>query len=204
MPKSAKKRHTEQRGVSGLLFTDLVHAGVEEDKVGTADSYSSLADSAPVSNTAAQYPEQIERFLRLQKLAVNQTAIRPTDIVIADALTPFAKMKNDQRIYRALWDLARERGQQITDSVWRIQIGYAVLARISHCSKRALGRAFLRLETLHYLLRYPVAHDGTIATTYWVRSPEACVAMLVVSGCTHVRILRGKARQLCCSASVKP
>lgn len=204
MAERKKRRQLDHHGFSGLLFTDFIPAGIDADSVGRAANFLSPANTVPtITAEATQYPEPVERFLRPQKLTVSQTAIRPTDILMADALTPLAKLRNDQRIYRLLWELARERGDQITESVWRIRVGYAALSRILDCSARALGRAFHRLEPLHYLLRYPVAHNGTVPTTYWVRSPEACKTMLAASGCTHVRIQRGKARQLCCSWCMK-
>ena len=191
------KRHIAHSTTSGLLFTDLVPAWAETDIEAAVHSRLQTKELPPAPMTpAAEHPERVERFIHRANLMVERGLLRSTDVAITDAWSPLRKLRNDGRVYTTLWELALQRGLQITDHVWRIQVGYAELSRISLCSIRALCRAFRRLEALHYLLRYPTAHDGRVATTYWVRSPNGCRAMLMANRCTHVRILRGRTIEL--------
>lgn len=192
------KRHTVRSAISGLLFTDLMPPCSETDIGDASGGRPRLCQIPPVIVTkAAEYPNPVERFLNRATLTVARGPLLSTDVAITDAWSPLAKLRNDGRVYAALWELARERGRQMTEHVWKLQVGYAELSRVSLCSVRALARAFPRLAALQYAIRYPAAHDGKIATTYWVRSPEGCSALLASAGCTHVRILRGRAIELC-------
>lgn len=192
------KRQTAPSTTSGLLFTDLVPAWVETGIGDAVRSRLQANEIPPATMTPAdEYPKQVESFIYRATLTVARGPLRPIDVAITDAWSPLCKLRNDGRVYAALWELANTRGHQMAEHVWRIQAGYAELSPISRCSVRALARAFERLEALHYLLRYPRAHEGTVATTYWVRSPEGCRAMLAANSCTHVRILRGRAIELC-------
>lgn len=192
------KRHTAKSETSGHLFTDLIPPCPETSIGDLSDGRSRLHQMPSATMPkAAEHPNQVERFLNRATLTVARGPLLSTDVAIADAWSPLAKLRNDGRVYAALWELARERGCQMTEHVWKLQVGYAELSRVSLCSVRALARAFPRLAALQYAIRYPAAHDGKIATTYWVRSPEGCSALLASAGCTHVRILRGRAIELC-------
>jgi hypothetical protein len=139
-------------------------------------------------------PETVSFLLNAPRVDVSEAELRFTDLRIENAFSIL--LKNDVKTYSALIRLAERDGERKSQYIWRVQVGYSVLVPESNCSTRALERAFPRLAALNYVIRYPEAHGGKIAATYWVRTPEGVMATFEASGCTHFRVLRGKRIQL--------
>lgn len=157
-------------------------------------------------------------FDLLTTLRVEETELRYTDIVIADAFTPLRCFKNIDCVYRALYELglrAHPTQQNNDHACIDIQVGYTTLitqiakdepikgVKGVKLIKRSLSRALKTLTRLNYIRTKIVAHDGTEATTYSVLQPKAAMDMLTRAGATHCRKLRGRKMQLIRAPSSK-
>ncbi len=140
--------------------------------------------------------DPVHSFLTVPILGLEKLELRCSDNPVVDAQSLFQALRNDWNVYQALLRLARESGTKVADHVYQIQIGYADLAHASKCNARAIQRALPRLADRKYVYRCSVAHDGTHAATYWVRSEVGVMAMLEQSGCSHYRVLRGRRIQI--------
>jgi hypothetical protein len=136
----------------------------------------------------------VSAFLNASALDVAELELRSTDIKIENAFSLL--LRNDEKVYSALIRLSEESGKKFDQYIWRVKVGYSKFAPESGRSTRTLERAFPRLASLNYVIRYPEAYAGKVPATYWVRTPEGVMTMFAAVGCTHCRILRGKRIQL--------
>jgi len=188
----------------GLLFPDFCLPGMNADPesgyqgrerhhsryTGTTREHDLTYDASSL------WPEEVQAFVRRPTLEVVDLNLRATDISIQDAITPFVHLHNDAELYRSLLKLCRNRGEQITGDILRIQLGYSVLLPLIRLTSRAVGRSFPRLDRLRYVIRWPEAHGGTVPTTYWVRTEIGVMTMFKAYRCTHIRVLKGNHVQL--------
>jgi hypothetical protein len=118
--------------------------------------------------------------------------LRGDDFKIESFASLVEPYPNDLKIYRALLRLAdvQKKGTRVDDETWKIRIGYSDICKESRCCKRALGRAWPRLERLGVVV-CKEKHKDRVENLYTVRTPEWLERQCQKSGCTHFRFVEG-------------
>jgi hypothetical protein len=117
--------------------------------------------------------------------------LRGDDVRIETYASLIEHYPNDLKIYTAMLKLADEdqKGTRVDQDSWTMRIGYAEICEASECCKRALSRAWPRLERLGIVVLIEM-HKDRRENLYLVHAPEWLERKCQESGCTHYRLLK--------------
>lgn len=128
-----------------------------------------------------------------------QFSVLGDDYPFTSCLDFFRILRNEEVIYRVLLRLATAKGKHnLYDDTWTIRVGYTRLAQESGCSKRALGRAWPRLEALGFLIERE-QHTDRRPSRYKLRSISVLNRLYKEAQVTHFRVMPNKSIQPFCS-----
>lgn len=200
-PKISSRRRSPQ-GTSTIQVLPILASEVAEGDLESARQTTTLfaisdaptippaaatpREQAPNSDTDAQVDPQSASLWNL----VPTFYLRGDDFKIESFASLIEPRPNDLKIYGALLRLTgdQQEGTQIDDETWRIRIGYSKICEESGCCKRALGRAWPRLERLGVVVCIK-KHMDRRENLYLVRAPEWLERMYKEARCTHYRVL---------------
>jgi hypothetical protein len=142
--------------------------------------------SIDYAELAPPEPNPVPAFLAASNLRVTKITEAAGTVEVKSAFTLLDKDKNAKIFYAALLGRAST-GVKVTEHIWRVQVGYTELRRLTRLSNRAILRLRPRLAAMNYVVEYPAAR-GRSSYTYWVRTEDGVMAMLKAVGCNYVRL----------------